>query len=146
MAEEKTDQANEKPKEAPTKGEQSTEKEETSVEKKEEKPKPKEYTPEEIEEISKRVEKFSDNTPSYQPKNILSPEYHGTSNYEEGIKIVREETEQKLARLRKNPDASEQEIKNAEEDLKTLDYLYENYHIGMNVFRTAHGGRSKLRE
>jgi len=36
--------------------------------------------------------------------------------------------------------------KRVEEDLKTLDYLYQNYYIGMNVFRTAKGGREKIRE
>jgi colicin import membrane protein len=46
----------------------------------------------------------------------------------------------------KNPNSSAQEIHLAEEDLKTLDYLYENFNLGMNVFRTAKGGRSKLRE
>jgi len=146
MAEEKTEKTNEAPKDTPKTEEKSTENTETSVEKKEEKPKPKEYTKEEIEEISKRVEEYSDHTPEYKPKNVLSPEYHGTSNYEEGIKIVREETEKKLARLKEDPDASEQEIRQVQEDLKTLDYLYENFHIGMNVFRTAYGGRDKLRE
>src|SRR3990170_1172423 len=57
-----------------------------------------------------------------------------------------EEIQQRLVRLRSDPNASAQEINQAEEDLKTLDYLYENYNIGMNVFRTAKGGRAKLRE
>lgn len=133
----------------PSKEEQkdSTESKDIDVEKSEpEKPKPKEYTPEEIEEIAKRVETFTNETPEYNPKHILSPEYSGTSNYEQGINVVRKETEEKLARLRKDPDSSEQQIRQAEEDLKTLDHLYENYHLGMNVFRTAHGGREKLRE
>ena len=60
--------------------------------------------------------------------------------------LSKEETQQRLVRLRSDPNASAQEINQAEEDLKTLDYLYENYNIGMNVFRTAKGGRAKLRE
>ncbi len=56
------------------------------------------------------------------------------------------ETEQKLEQLRNNPDATIQEIQRVQEALKTLDYLYQNYYIGMNVFRTAKGGRDKLRE
>lgn len=108
--------------------------------------KPKEYTSEEIAEIAKKVETYSDETPAYNPQHVLSPEYKGTSNYEEGIRLVRQETQDRLASMRANPDASPQQLRQAEEDLKTLDHLYENFNIGMNVFRTAHGGRSKLRK
>ena len=109
-------------------------------------PKPKEYTSEEIAEIAKKVETYSDQTPAYNPKHILSPEYKGTSNYEEGIRLVRQETEDRLAAMQADPEASPQQLRQAEEDLKTLDHLYENFNIGMNVFRTAHGGRGKLRK
>lgn len=122
------------------------EKEETAIEKQEQKPTPKEYTPEEIEEISKKVETPVDNTPKYVPQYLLSPEYEGTSNYEVGIKTIKQETERKLARLKQSPQANPDEIKKLEEDLKTIDYLYQNYNLGMNVFRTAKGGRDKLRE
>jgi colicin import membrane protein len=100
----------------------------------------------EEEEISRMVEIPTDQIPEYKPDHILSPEYDGVSNYELGIKNQKEATQQRLARLKSDPNATPQEIKQVEEDLKTLDYLYENYHIGMNVFRTAKGGRSKLRE
>ena len=100
----------------------------------------------EEQEISRLVEIPTDQIPPYKPEHILSPEYGGTSNYEIGIKTQKEETQQRLVRLRSDPNASAQEINRAEEDLKTLDYLYENYNIGMNVFRTAKGGRAKLRE
>ena len=100
----------------------------------------------EEEAISRKVQIPEDQTPKYKPERVLSPEFGGTSNYEIGIQTQREETEQRLSRLRGDPNASAQEINQAEEDLKTLDYLYENYHNGMNVFRTAKGGRSKLRE
>ena len=100
----------------------------------------------EEEKISREVEIQRDQTPRYEPQHILSPEYGGISNYERGVKIQREELEQRLARLKGDPNASAQEINQAEEDLKTLDYLFENYHDGMNVFRTAKGGRAKLRE
>ena len=96
--------------------------------------------------ISKQVEIPTDQTPAYKPEHMLSPEFAGTSNYEIGIQNQKEETQQRLVRLRGDPNSSEQEIKQAEEDLKTLDYLYENFNIGMNVFRTAKGGRAKLRE
>jgi len=101
-------------------------------------------TPEEQEEISRRVEIPTDQTPKYNPQHMLSPEYHGASNYESGIESFRDELEEKLAKLQKDPNASKQQIHQAEEDLKTIDYLFENYHLGMNVFRTAKGGRSKI--
>ena len=103
-------------------------------------------TEDDIKEISKRVEIPTDQIPPYKPEHILSPELGGISNYESGISDLREETEQKLGQLRNDPDATIQEIQRVEEDLKTLDYLYQNYYIGMNVFRTAKGGRDKLRE
>lgn len=100
----------------------------------------------EEQEISRLVEIPTDQIPPYKPEHLLSPEYDGTSNYEIGIKKQKEEKQQRLVRLQNDPNASAQEINQVEEDLKTLDYLYENYNIGMNVFRTAKGGRSKLRE
>ncbi len=101
-------------------------------------------TPEEQDEISRRVEIPTDQTPKYEPQHMLSPEYHGESNYESGIESFRDELEEKLAKLQRDPNASKQELRQIEEDLKTVDYLFENYNLGMNVFRTAKGGRSKL--
>ncbi|MEE8178709.1 MAG: hypothetical protein V3T63_01900 [Nitrosopumilaceae archaeon] len=95
--------------------------------------------------ISRKVEIPADQTPKYSPEHILSAEFGGTSSYEIGIKNQREEIEQRLIRLKNDPNASAQEINLAEEDLKTLDCLYENFYVGMNVFRTAKGGRAKLR-
>ena len=103
-------------------------------------------TADEEQEISKRVEIPSDQTPAYRPQHILSKEYDGTSNYEIGLGGVREETLAKLERLKADPNSSKKEIELVEEDLKKLDYLYENYHIGMNVFRTAKGGRDKVKK
>jgi colicin import membrane protein len=97
------------------------------------------------EQISRQVQIPQDQTPEYNPQHILSPEFAGVSSYEREIKNQREELEQRLIRLKNDPNASNQEIKLVEEDLKTLDYLYENYYMGMNVFRTAKGGRNKLR-
>ena len=101
-------------------------------------------TPEEEAEISRRVEIPTDQTPKYIPEHMLSPEYQGISNYESGVASFRDEIEEKLAKLQKDPDSSQQELHQAEEDLKTMDYLLENYNLGMNVFRTAKGGRNKL--
>ncbi len=97
-------------------------------------------------QISRRVEIPLDQTPQYNPQYILSPEYAGTSNYEIAVGSIREETEEKLAKLENDSDASPQQLKQAEEDLKKLDYLYENFYQGMNVFRTAKDGRAKIQK
>ena len=115
-------------------------------EKAEEEPEPRSYTPEEIEEISRRAESYRDSTPPYEPTRVLSPEYGGTSSYERGIDEFRGQKAAELERLRADPDSPRAALEAAEEGVRTLDRLYENYHLGMNVFRTAKGGRSKLRE
>jgi hypothetical protein len=84
--------------------------------------------------------------PPYKPVHILSPEFSGTSNYEVGITELLKEKVEILDRLRGDPEAKAADICQAEEDLKTLDCLYENFNIGMNVFRTAKGGRDKIKE
>jgi len=112
----------------------------------EEEPEPRSYTPEEIEEISRRAESYRDSTPPYEPTRVLSPEYGGTSSYERGIDEFRGQKAAELERLRADPDSPRAALEAAEEGVRTLDRLYENYHLGMNVFRTAKGGRSKLRE
>ena len=101
-------------------------------------------TSEEQEEISRLVEIPSDQTPKYEPQLMLSPEFHRASNYESGINTFRDELEEKLAKMLHDPDDNQKQIHQAQEDLKTIDNLFENYNLGMNVFRTAKGGRSKL--
>ncbi|MDI1495084.1 MAG: hypothetical protein K8823_390 [Cenarchaeum symbiont of Oopsacas minuta] len=102
--------------------------------------KPKEYTPEEIESIANKVETPADQTPLYDPKFILSKEFAGTSNYEHGIGTI-------ISELQKTIDSEQDPIhlERAKEEMRKLDTLYENFYIGMNVFRTAKGGRDKLR-
>ena len=103
-------------------------------------------TGDEIEDIARKVQTPKDQAPKYNPEHILSPEFGGTTNYESGIIDLIEEAKQKLDRLLNDPEASQQEIELAELDLKKLNYLYDNYNLGMNVFRTAKGGRDTLRE
>ena len=98
----------------------------------------------EEEEISRKVQIPIDQTPKYVPEHMLSPEFGGLTSYERGIEDHKQELEEKLRRLKENPDASAIQIEQIEKELRSLDYLYENYNIGMNVFRTAKGGRSKL--
>ena len=103
-------------------------------------------TGDEIEEISRKAQIPKDQTPKYNPKHILSPEFSGGTNYESGIQDLVDETKLKLERLLNDPEANPQEIKLTKLALKKLDYLFENYNLGMNVFRTAKGGREKLRD
>ena len=103
-------------------------------------------TEEEQDEISRRVEIAVDHTPAYNPEYVLSPEFGGTSNYESGVTELLRETRQKIDRLKSDPYAIAEDIIQAEQDLKYLDSLYQNFYFGMNVFRTAKGGRDKIHE
>ena len=44
-----------------------------------------------------------------------------------------------------NGNATEKEIQDAKDKITYLESLHENYYIGMNVFRTAKGGRDKIK-
>ncbi len=103
-------------------------------------------TSEEQDDLTRKVEIPTDNTPKYIPQHVLSPEFGGMSNYESGIGKFLEETKQKLKKLKNDPNASKKDIIATQHELEYLESIYENYYIGMNVFRTAHGGRNKLRE
>ncbi len=103
-------------------------------------------TSDEQDELTRKVEIPTDNIPKYIPQHVLSPEFGGISNYESGLEKFLEETKQKLKKLKNNPHASKKDIITTQHELEYLESIYENYYIGMNVFRTAKGGRSKLRE
>ena len=103
-------------------------------------------TGDEIEDLTRQVQIPKDQTPKYNPEHILSPEFSGGTNYESGIQELIDETKQKLDQLLNDPEANPQEIELTKLALKKLDYLFENYNLGMNVFRTAKGGREKLRD
>mgnify|MGYP001210986632 CR=1 FL=1 len=103
-------------------------------------------TSDEIEEISRKAQIPKDQTPKYNPKHILSPEFSGGTNYESGVQDLIEETKLKLEQLLNDPEPDLQEIELTKLALKKLDYLFENYNLGMNVFRTAKGGREKIQE
>ena len=103
-------------------------------------------TSDEIEELSMQVQIPKDQTPKYNPEHILSPEFSGGTNYESGIQDLVDETKLKLERLLNDPEANPQEIELTKLALKKLNYLFENYNLGMNVFRTAKGGREKIQE
>ena len=100
---------------------------------------------EEQESITRKAEMFKDETPNYVPEHVLSPEYGGVSNYEHAVDEFLVEAKQILEKLKNDPDSTKKQIKNAENDIIYLNSLHENFFIGMNVFRTAKGGRDKIK-
>jgi colicin import membrane protein len=99
----------------------------------------------EQESLTRIAEIPQDQTPAYVPEHVLSPEFSGVSNYERGVDSFLEEMKQKLKQLKSNPEATEKEIKETENKIIYLESLHENFYIGMNVFRTAKGGRDKIK-
>ena len=102
-------------------------------------------TAEEQESLTRQAEIPQDHTPRYVPEHVLSPEFGGVSNYERGVDSFLEETRQKLEKLKNNPNATAKEIRETENEITYLESLHENYFIGMNVFRTAKGGRDRIK-
>ena len=100
---------------------------------------------EEQESITRQAEKFQDVTPEYAPEHVLSPEYGGVSNYERSVDEFLDVAKLNLETLKVDPDATEKQIQDAKDEITYLESLYENYYIGMNVFRTAKGGRDKIK-
>lgn len=100
-------------------------------------------TAQQQESLTRQAEIPQDQTPEYVPQHVLSPEFEGLSNYERGVSSYLAEMRDTLKRLRQDPDASPDEISAAKSNIRYLESLHENYYIGMNVFRTAKGGRSK---
>lgn len=76
----------------------------------------------------------------------LDPAFHGESNYEVGLENLLAETRQKVKKLESDPHTTNEVLEEAVEKLQVLETLWENYHIGMNVFRNAKGGRDGIRE
>ncbi|MFZ1075937.1 MAG: hypothetical protein WAN47_00730 [Nitrosotalea sp.] len=76
----------------------------------------------------------------------VDPIFHGESNYEVGLETLLAETKEKVRKLQSDPNTSQETMQEAAEQLQVLEGLWENYHIGMNVFRNAKGGRDGIRE
>ena len=102
-------------------------------------------TADQQESLTRQAEIPQDQTPEYNPQHVLSPEFGGVSNYERGVGSFLVEAKQNLENLKNNPEATEKDIKDAEDKIIYLESLHENYFIGMNVFRTAKGGREKIK-
>ncbi|RNJ75940.1 MAG: hypothetical protein EB830_05185 [Nitrosopumilus sp. H13] len=99
----------------------------------------------EQEKITRKAEMPKNQIPAYVPENILSPEFGGLSNYERGVSKFLEDSKKRLEDMKNDPEVTQKQIKNAENDIAYLKSIHENYYIGMNVFRTAKGGRDKVK-
>lgn len=76
----------------------------------------------------------------------LDPAFHGESNYEVGLEDLLTEKKSLVAKLEADPHTSQETLQSAREALQVVEGLWQNYHIGMNVFRNAKGGREGIRE
>jgi len=95
--------------------------------------------------LTAKAEMPQDQTPAYNPEHVLSPEFEGMSNYERGVDDFLEASKLNLETLKQNPESSEKQIQNAQDEITYLESLHENFYLGMNVFRTAKGGRDKIK-
>ncbi len=69
-----------------------------------------------------------------------------SSEYEHNIAKLLFEKKQKLDQLLENPQKNKYQIQLLSNEIEALKTLFENYNLGLNVFRRAQGGRSLLRE
>ena len=69
-----------------------------------------------------------------------------SSEYEQNVGKLLAEKKARLDVLMKNPEQKKEEIAMLSTEVETLLSLFENYNLGMNVFRRAQGGRAGLRE
>ena len=65
-----------------------------------------------------------------------------SSEYEQNVGKLLSEKKQKLDFLNKNPQQNKYEIQMLVSEIEALKILFENYNLGMNVFRRAQGGRT----
>ena len=101
-------------------------------------------TQDQQESITRVAETPQDQTPKYDPQHILRPEHGGVSNYENGVNSFLDELKSKLTTQKSDPESTKQQILATENEITYLESIHENFYIGMNVFRTAKGGRDKL--
>ncbi|HEY7734734.1 MAG TPA: hypothetical protein VIB07_08080 [Nitrososphaera sp.] len=69
-----------------------------------------------------------------------------SSEYEHNVGKLLAEKKERLEQLMKTPENSKGEIAMLTLEIESLQSLFENYNLGMNVFRRAQGGRAGLRE
>ena len=68
------------------------------------------------------------------------------SEYERNVGKLIEEKNLKLEQLKNSQETPLTDIQRLQEEIESLQSLFDNYNLGMNYFRRARGGRSGLRE
>lgn len=69
-----------------------------------------------------------------------------SSEYERNVTRLIQAKLDELERLKQEKNWDRSKIQVLEDEIETLETLFENYNLGMNYFRRAQGGRSGLRE
>jgi hypothetical protein len=69
-----------------------------------------------------------------------------SSEYEKNVTRLIQAKLDELECLKKEENCDRSKIQVLEDEIETLETLFENYNLGMNYFRRAQGGRSGLRE
>lgn len=69
-----------------------------------------------------------------------------SSEYEKNVTMLIQAKLDELECLKKEENWDRSKIQVLEDEIETLETLFENYNLGMNYFRRAQGGRSGLRE
>lgn len=69
-----------------------------------------------------------------------------SSEYEHNVGQLIAEKRAALEELSKNKEENLGKIAQLQLEIDALESMYENYNLGMNVFRRAQGGRAGLRE
>ena len=69
-----------------------------------------------------------------------------SSEYEHNVGQLLAEKRAQLEQLQKDPAANRGKIGQLQLEIDSLESMFENYNLGMNVFRRAQGGRAGLRE
>jgi hypothetical protein len=69
-----------------------------------------------------------------------------SSEYEKNVvKLIEEKLEQ-LESMKRAQVQDTSQVNRLNDEIQTLEALFEDYNLGMNYFRRARGGRSGLRE
>jgi colicin import membrane protein len=69
-----------------------------------------------------------------------------SSEYEHNVGQLLAEKRAQLEELQKDAEANRGKIGKLLLEIDALENMFENYNLGMNVFRRAQGGRAGLRE
>jgi len=77
--------------------------------------------------------------------SVLFNEAKRQSGAIKSIEQIKIKTKKRLEKLKNNSETTKQQIQESQNDITYLESIHENFFIGMNVFRTAKGGRNKIK-